>query len=406
MSQHRVLVAIGAGIAAVKIPELVRSLAKAGHGVRCATTRNATQFVAPLALQALSGEAVRTDLFDPEQEGRIDHIELADWADVVIVAPATADLLAKMAHGLADDLVSTLLLATRAPVLVAPSMNVNMWRHAATQENVATLRGRGIHFVGPDSGWLACGWEGEGRMAEPAAIADEAERLLGSPTLRGEHVVVTAGGTREPLDPVRVLANRSSGKMGFAIAAAAARRGADVALVCGPAALPTPAGVRRVDVETALEMRAAVQAELGRCTVFVGAAAVADFRPAAPAKQKIKKESLGDEAGLVLELVPNPDILAEVAQAPGRERRIVIGFAAESEDVVAAASRKLARKGCDGIVANDVSRSDAGFDVDTNAVTFVWPGGEAESLPLLTKRQVAEQLLDRVEKLRAARSAS
>lgn len=406
MSQHRVLVAIGAGIAAVKIPELVRSLAKAGHDVRCATTRNATHFVAPLALQALSGEAVRTDLFDPEQEGRIDHIELADWADVVIVAPATADLLAKMAHGLADDLVSTLLLATRAPVLVAPSMNVNMWRHAATQENVATLRRRGIHFVGPDSGWLACGWEGEGRMAEPAAIADEAERLLGSPTLRGEQVVVTAGGTREPLDPVRVLANRSSGKMGFAIAAEAARRGAGVALVCGPTALPTPAGVRRVDVETALEMRAAVQAELAQCTVFVGAAAVADFRPAAPAKQKIKKESLGDEAGLVLELVRNPDILAEVAQAPGRERRIVIGFAAESEDVVAAASRKLVRKGCDGIVANDVSRSDAGFDVDTNAVTFVWPGGEAESLPLLTKRQVAEQLLDRIEKLRAARSAS
>ena len=406
MPQHRVLVAISAGIAAVKIPELVRSLAKAGHTVRCATTRNASHFVAPLALQALSGEAVRTDLFDPEQEGRIDHIELADWADLVIVAPATADLLAKMAHGLADDLVSTLLLATRAPVLVAPSMNVNMWRHPATQKNVATLRERGVHFVGPDSGWLACGWEGEGRMAEPAAIADEAERLLGSPTLRGEHVVVTAGGTREPIDPVRVLANRSSGKMGFAIAAEAARRGADVALVCGPTALPTPAGVRRVDVETALEMRAAVQAELDRCSVFVGAAAVADFRPAAPARQKIKKESLGEDAGLVLELVRNPDILAEVAQAAGRERRIVIGFAAESEDVLAAASRKLARKGCDGIVANDVSRGDAGFDVDTNAVTFVWPGGEAESLPLLTKRQVAEHLLDRIEKLRAARSAS
>jgi len=390
----------------VKAPELVRVLRKAGHAVRCATTRNAAQFVAPLALQTLSGESVRTDLFDPEQEGRIDHIALADWADAVVVAPATADLLAKMAHGLADDLVSTLLLATRAPVLVAPSMNVNMWRHAATQANVGVLRERGVRFVGPDSGWLACGWEGEGRMAEPAAIADEVERALGAPTLAGEVVVVTAGGTREPVDPVRVLANRSSGKMGFAIAAAAARRGAEVVLVAGPSSVATPAGVRRVDVETALEMRAAVHAELARCTIFVAAAAVADFRPAAPAAQKIKKESLGDGAAFAIELVRNPDILAEVAAAPSRARRIVIGFAAESEDVLAAARRKLERKGCDGIVANDVSRADGGFDVDTNAVTFVWPGGEAEALPLLPKREVAEQLLDRLEKLRAGRNAS
>ena len=405
MPQHRVLIAVGGGIAAVKVPELIRALVRAGHAVRCATTRHATEFVAPLALQVLSGESVRTDLFDPEQEGRIDHIALADWADAVVVAPATADLLAKMAAGLADDLVSTLLLATRAPVLVAPSMNVNMWRHAATQANAATLRERGVRFVGPESGWLACGWEGEGRMAEPAAIAGEIERLLGAPTLAGETVVVTAGGTREPLDPVRVFANRSSGKMGFAIAAEAARRGADVVLVAAPTALPTPAGVRRVEVETALEMRAAVQAELARCTIFVGAAAVADFRPAAPAAQKIKKESL-PEGGLVVELVRNPDILAEVAQAPGRERRIVIGFAAASEEVVAAARRKLERKGCDGIVANDVSRGDAGFEVDTNAVTFVWPAGDVEPLPLLSKREVAERLLDRIEKLRAARSAS
>ena len=405
-SQHHVLLAVSGGIAAVKAPELVRALRKAGLAVRCVTTRNAAHFVAPLALQALSGESVRTDLFDPEQEGKIDHIALADWADAVVVAPATADLLAKMAHGIADDLVSTLLLATRAPVLVAPSMNVNMWRHAATQANVATLRERGVRFVGPDSGWLACGWEGEGRMAEPAAIAGEVERALGAPTLAGETVVVTAGGTREPIDPVRVLANRSSGKMGFEIAAAAARRGAEVVLVAGPTSLATPAGVRRVAVETALEMRAAVHAELARCTVFVAAAAVSDFRPAAPAKQKIKKESLADDAGLTIELVRNPDILAEVCRAPGRAGRTVIGFAAESEDVIAAARRKLERKGCDGIVANDVSRADAGFDVDTNAVTFVWPGGDAESLPLLSKREVAERLLDRVEKLRAARSTS
>jgi phosphopantothenoylcysteine decarboxylase/phosphopantothenate--cysteine ligase len=405
-AQHQILVAVSGGIAAVKAPELVRALRKAGHAVRCATTRNATHFVAPLALQALSGESVRTDLFDPEQEGRIDHIALADWADAVVVAPATADLIAKMAHGLADDLVSTLLLATRAPVLVAPSMNVNMWRHPATQANVAVLRERGVRFIGPDSGWLACGWEGEGRMAEPAAIAGEVERALGSPTLAGETVVVTAGGTREPIDPVRVLANRSSGKMGFEIAAEAARRGAAVVLVAGPTSLATPAGVRRVSVETALEMRAAVHAELEPCTVFVAAAAVADFRPAAPAAQKIKKEALADDAGLTIELVRNPDILAEVCRAPGRANRTVIGFAAESEDVIPAARRKLERKGCDGIVANDVSRSDAGFDVDTNAVTFVWPGGEAESLPLLSKREVAERLLDRVEKRRTPRSAS
>jgi phosphopantothenoylcysteine decarboxylase/phosphopantothenate--cysteine ligase len=403
MPPHRVLIAVTGGIAAYKVPELVRALVRAGHAVRCATTRNAARFVTPLVLQTLSGESVRTDLFDPEQEGRIDHIALADWAELVVVAPATADVLAKLAHGIADDLVSTLLLATRAPVLVAPAMNVNMWGHPATRANEAVLRERGVRFVGPETGLLACGWEGEGRMAEPAAIASEAERLLGAPTLAGEVVVVTAGGTREPLDPVRVLANRSSGKMGFEIAAEAARRGADAVLVTAPTSLPTPAGVRRVDVETALEMREAVRAELARCTVFVAAAAVADFRPAMPAKQKIKKEALGDEAGLVIELVRNPDILAEVAQAPGREGRVVVGFAAESEDVLAAARRKLERKRCDLIVANDVSRSDAGFEVDTNAVTFVAPGAADEALPLLGKRAVAERLLDRVETLRGRR---
>ncbi|RIK96203.1 MAG: bifunctional phosphopantothenoylcysteine decarboxylase/phosphopantothenate--cysteine ligase CoaBC [Proteobacteria bacterium] len=398
---QRVLIAVTGGIAAYKVPELVRALVRAGHAVRCCATHNAAQFVSPLVLQTLSGESVRTQLFDPEQEGEIDHIALADWADLVVVAPATADALAKMAHGIADDLVTTLLLATRAPLLVAPAMNVNMWRHPATQANVATLRARGVAFVGPESGMLACGWEGEGRMAEPAAIAAEAERRLGAPTLAGETVVVTAGGTREALDPVRFLANRSSGKMGFEIAAAAARRGADVVLVSGPSALATPAGVRRVAVESATEMRDAVAAELARCTVFVAAAAVADFRPAVAAKQKIKKEALADDAGLVIELVRNPDILAEVARAPGRERRLVVGFAAESEDVLAAARRKLERKGCDLIVANDVSRSDAGFDVDTNAVSFVTAQGD-ETLPLLSKREVAERLLDRVEALRAA----
>lgn len=400
---RRILVAVSGGIAAYKVPELVRALVRQEHRVRCALTRNGARFVTPLVLQTLSGQAVRTELFDAEQEGEIDHIALADWAELVVVAPATADLLAKLAHGIADELVSTLLLATRAPVLVAPAMNVNMWDHPATRANVALLRERGVHFVGPETGFLACGWEGEGRMAEPAAIAAEAERRLGAPTLAREVVVVTAGGTREPLDPVRVLANRSSGKMGFEVAAEAARRGAEVVLISGPSALATPAGVRRVAVETALEMRDAVHAELARCSIFVAAAAVSDFRPAMPAKQKIKKEALGHDAGLVVELVRNPDILAEVGTAPGRERRIVVGFAAESEDVVAAARRKLERKRCDLIVANDVSRSDAGFDVDTNAVTLVWPGGIDEALPLLPKRAVAAQILDRIERLRGAR---
>jgi phosphopantothenoylcysteine decarboxylase / phosphopantothenate---cysteine ligase len=401
MDGRRVLLAVSGGIAAYKVPELVRGLRKAGHRVRCALTREAAHFVAPLALQTVSGEAVRTELFDREQEGEIDHIALADWAEAVVVAPATANLLAKMAGGLADDLVSTLLLATRAPVLAAPAMNVNMWRHPATRANVALLAERGVRFVGPNAGELACGWEGEGRMAEPAEIQGALTLLFGRPTLAGERVLVTAGGTRERIDTVRALVNRSSGKMGFAIAAEAALRGAETVLVAGPSALPTPPGVRRVDVESALEMRDAVRAELAAATVVVMAAAVADFRPARPSDRKIKKEDLGEGAGLTLELVANPDILREISAERGA--RVVVGFAAESHDVVEAARRKLARKGCDLIVANDVSRSDAGFESDQNAVWLVSPGGDVEELPLLSKGEVAARLLDRIEKLREAR---
>jgi phosphopantothenoylcysteine decarboxylase/phosphopantothenate--cysteine ligase len=401
MEGRRILLAVSGGIAAYKVPELVRGLRRSGHRVRCALTREAGHFVAPLALQTVSGEAVRSELFDPAQEGEIDHIALADWAEAVVVAPATANLLAKMAAGLADDLVSTLLLATRAPVLVAPAMNVNMWRHAATQANVERLRERGVRFVGPASGELACGWEGEGRMAEPAEIQGALELLLGPASLVGERVLVTAGGTRERIDAVRALVNRSSGKMGFAIAAEAARRGAETVLVAGPSGLPTPPGVRRVDVESALEMREAVRAEFARATVLVMAAAVADFRPAAPSDRKLKKEDLPDGAGLSLELVANPDILQELSASRGD--RVVVGFAAESHDLIEAARRKLRRKGCDLIVANDVSRSDAGFESDRNAVWFVSPAGDVEELPLLPKQEVAGRLLDRVEKLRGAR---
>jgi phosphopantothenoylcysteine decarboxylase/phosphopantothenate--cysteine ligase len=401
MQQPRVLLAVSGGIAAYKVPELVRALKRGGCAVRCILTREAHEFVTPLVLQTLSGSPVRSHLFDPSEEGEIDHIALADWAQLLLVAPATANLLAKLALGLADDLVSTVALATRAPIAVAPAMNVNMWRHPATQAHMAALAERGVRAIGPESGELACGWEGEGRMAEPEAIAAAIAPWLGPRSLAGEVVLVTAGGTREPLDAVRYLGNRSSGKMGFAVAGEAARRGAEVVLVAGPSAQPTPAGVRRVDVESALAMREAVLAELPRATVVVKAAAVADFRPAAPVAGKLRKEDLPEGAGLALELVRNPDILAEICRDKGR--RVVVGFAAESGDPVESARRKLARKGCDLLVANDVSAPDAGFDGDRNTVAFVWPGGEVERLPSLPKAAVAGHLLDRIEKLRGSR---
>lgn len=398
MDPRRVLLAVSGGIAAYKAPEIVRALGRAGHEVRCALTPEAERFVSPLALQAVSGSAVRRDLFDAGEENEIDHIGLADWADLILVAPATANLLAKMAHGLADDLVTAVLLATRAPVLVAPAMNVNMWSHAATQSNLQTLRARGLGFVGPDEGELACGWQGVGRMSDPLEIVAAVESALATPSLAGERVLVTAGGTAEPIDAVRAVTNRSSGKMGFAIAEEAARRGADVVLVAGVTSLPTPHGVRRVDARDALSMREAVLAEFDSSSIVIKAAAVADFRPAEVSEQKIKKESLAADARMTLELVQTPDILAEICQRKGN--RTIVGFAAESHDVVPAAQRKLERKGCDLIVANDISRSDAGFEVDENAVLFVRPGGEVEELPLMSKASVAAQLLDRVEKLR------
>ena len=401
MEPPRVLLAVSGGIAAYKVPELVRLLRRTGHAVRCILTREAQQFVTPLVLQTLSGAAVRSQLFDASEEGEIDHIALADWAQLLLVAPATANLLAKLALGLADDLVSTVALATRAPIVVAPSMNVNMWRHPAIQGHLGVLRERGVRVVGPESGELACGWEGEGRMSEPTAIVGAIAPWLGPRSLAGEVVLVTAGGTREPLDAVRFLGNRSSGKMGFAVAAEAVRRGAEVVLIAGPSAQPTPVGVRRVDVETALAMRDAVFAELPRATIVVKAAAVADFRPAAPIAGKLRKQDLSEGAGLALELVRNPDILAEICRDKGS--RVVVGFAAETGDPVESARRKLARKGCDLIVANDVSQPDAGFDGDRNSVVFVWPAGDVERLPSLSKASVAERLFDRVEKLRGAR---
>jgi phosphopantothenoylcysteine decarboxylase / phosphopantothenate---cysteine ligase len=402
MEARRILLIATSGIAAYKVPDLVRQLQRVGHEVRCALTPTASRFVSPLALQTLTGATVRQDLFDPSEEGEIDHIRLADWAELVIVAPATANTLAGMAHGLAENLVGAVLLATEAPVLAAPAMNVNMWNHPATQANLETLRGRGVRFVGPGVGELACGWEGEGRMSDPSEIVAEAGLLLGSQSLAGETVLVTAGGTAEPIDAVRTITNRSSGKMGFALAEEAARRGARVCLVAGLTNLETPAGVKRLDVESALEMRDAVMQELGDATIVIKAAAVADFRPEVPEVAKIKKESLESQDGITLKLVTNPDILAEVCAQKGE--RTVVGFAAESGNVVPAALRKLERKGCDLLVANDISRDDAGFNVDTNAVYLLSRGGEVEEVPLLSKHEVARQILDRVEKMRSERS--
>lgn len=401
MDPRRILLAISGGIAAYKAPELVRALRRAGHEVRCVMTPAAARFVSPLSLQAVSGETIRRDLFDAGEEGEIDHIGLADWADLILVAPATANLMARMAHGHADDLVTAVLLATRAPILIAPAMNVNMWSHPATQANLAILRGRGVAVIGPDAGELACGWEGLGRMSDPAIIVEAVASELVPPTLAGVRVLVTAGGTAEPIDSVRTITNRSSGKMGFAIAGEAARRGAEVVLVAGVTSLLTPLGVRRVDVQTALEMRDVVLSEFDAASIVIKAAAVADFRPARVSERKIKKEELGAGQSMTLELVQNPDILQEISARKGD--RTIVGFAAESHDVVAAAKRKLARKGCDLIVANDISRLDAGFEVDENAVLFVWPSGEVEELPLLSKSNVAAQLFDRIEKLREGR---
>jgi phosphopantothenoylcysteine decarboxylase/phosphopantothenate--cysteine ligase len=396
MEQRRILLAVTGGIAAFKIPELVRILCQSGASVRCAMTPSASRFVTPLVLETLTGHAVHTELFDATQEGEIDHISLADWAELVILAPATANTLAKLRCGLADEMVSAVLLATRAPILAAPAMNVNMWEHAATRDNIAVLRERGIHTVGPEDGELACGWEGSGRMSQPEAIAAQAILLLGSRDMAGEVVLVSAGGTREPIDAVRFLGNRSSGKMGFAIAAEAARRGAESVLVAGPTDRMTPPGVRRIDVQTALEMRDAILAEFDRATIAVMAAAVADFRAARYSEHKIKKEDLAD--GLTLELTRNPDILAEISRCKGD--RTVVGFAAESRDLLAAARRKVVQKGCDLLVANDVSTQASGFDADSNAVVFVWPNGQIEELASLPKTDVAAELLDRVAKLR------
>jgi phosphopantothenoylcysteine decarboxylase / phosphopantothenate---cysteine ligase len=390
----RVLLILSGGIAAFKGLETVRLLRKAGLGVTCVTTENATHFVTPLSLQALSENKVYGDLFSLTDESEMGHIQLSRSADLLVVAPATANLLAKMAAGIADDLASTVLLATDKPVLVAPAMNVRMWLHPATQANIATLRARGVHVVGPDEGAMACNEYGPGRMSEPPAILTAIEALLYPPPrpLTGRHVLVTSGPTHEPIDPVRYIANRSSGRQGHAIAAALAALGARVTLVSGPVTVPDPAGVTIVRVESAREMLDACQNALP-ADAAVFAAAVADWRVANAADGKIKKQP--GAAAPALELVPNPDILATIAAAGPRRPRVVVGFAAETDDLLANAQAKLHRKNADFIVANDVSPETGIMGGTENAVQLISAQG-VEEWPRLAKDAVAARLAQRI----------
>jgi phosphopantothenoylcysteine decarboxylase / phosphopantothenate---cysteine ligase len=400
LAGKQVLLGVTGGIAAYKAPDLVRRLREQGAEVRVVLTASAARFVTPLTFQAVSGHAVRGGLWDEAAEAAMSHIELARWADIVVIAPATADFLARLAAGMADDLLTTLCLATSAPIAVAPAMNRLMWAHPATRENIARLAARGVAVLGPGSGEQACGETGEGRMLEPQEIVAALPPSGGAADgpLAGQRVVVTAGPTQEALDPVRYLTNRSSGKMGYAVAAAALRAGAEVVLVSGPVNLRPPSGVRLVGVDTAAAMRAAVLAETPGAAVFIAAAAVADYRPAKPAPQKMKKQA----GEMVLELVRNPDILAEVAA--GSPRPFVVGFAAETENVENHARLKLEAKALDMIAANRVG-ADCGFDREDNALLVLWPGGRRD-LGCGSKAELAEHLVALiVERMRAGHQA-
>ncbi|QIB65546.1 bifunctional phosphopantothenoylcysteine decarboxylase/phosphopantothenate--cysteine ligase CoaBC [Kineobactrum salinum] len=388
---RNVLLGISGGIAAYKSAELVRQLRELGAEVRVIMTRGAQEFITPLTLQALSGKPVHTELLDAEAELGMGHIELARWADLLLVAPATADLLARLAAGRADDLLTTVALATAAPRLLAPAMNQQMWNDPATLANVATLQQRGMHFVGPAAGVQACGDVGPGRMEEPAAIAQHAAALFDSGLLAGQRVVITAGPTREALDPVRYISNHSSGRMGFALARAAVDAGARTTLVSGPVQLATPAHVRRVDVESAQQMLDQCLELLPECDIFIACAAVADYRPATFASQKIKK---GAERSS-LELVRNPDIVATVAASSAAP--FTVGFAAETSKLLEYAQAKMENKQLDMIVANDVAGAGIGFNSDENAATVLWPGG-SEVLEQASKLNIARRIIALIAK--------
>lgn len=391
LNGKNVVLGVTGGIAAYKACELTSRLRKAGAQVYVIMTKHACEFVAPLTFETLSNHPVVTDTFARPETWEVEHIALAKRADVFVIAPATANILAKMAHGIADDMLSTTVLATKAPVLVAPAMNTGMWENIATRENVKLLKQRGIHFIGPEGGFLACGDTGAGRMSEPKDIFEAIEKILcPKRDMEGLRVLVTAGPTQEKIDPVRYISNRSSGKMGYAIAEAAAKRGAKVTLVTGPVNLSVPEGVEAVRIQSTQDLFDAMTARCPEMDVVIQAAAPADFTPAVVAAQKIKKQGDGD---LTLTLRQTPDVAAQVGRLkhPGQ---VLVGFAAETNDVLINAQGKLQKKNLDMIVANDVTKPGAGFDVDTNIVTFV-TAEKQETLPCLPKTQVAEELLDR-----------
>ncbi len=389
VNSKQVLVGVSGGIAAYKSADLVRRLRDAGADVRVAMTGGAEAFITPLTMQAVSGRPVAVRFLDAEAESGMSHIELARWTDVVLIAPASANLLARLAHGLADDLLTTVCLATQAPIAVAPAMNQQMWQHAATRHNVDLLIERGVHVFGPAKGSQACGETGPGRMLEPAELTSLLGDLFQSDALAGVKVMITAGPTREAIDPVRSLTNRSSGKMGYAVAQAAAEVGAEVLLISGPTHLPAPRGVARVSVNSALEMHEEVMCAVGDVDIFIGVAAVADYRPLDPSAKKVKKSA----ERLTIELIKNPDILASVAariNAP-----YTVGFAAETHNVETHAREKLLQKGVDMIAANHVGTADGGFDTNNNALTVI-DREQTKPLPRMSKLRLARALVDEI----------
>jgi phosphopantothenoylcysteine decarboxylase/phosphopantothenate--cysteine ligase len=389
-----IVLGVTGGIACYKAVELTRLLVKDGFRVRVVMTRGAMEFVTPLTFQTLSGCPVANDTFSLTQESEIGHINIADAADLFIIAPATANIIGKIASGIADDLLTTVIMATQAPVLVAPAMNIHMYENPIVQENLRKLRRVGFFIMEPAEGYLACGYEGKGRLPDPEKILQEVKSLLRKKDLTGEKVVITAGPSREPIDPVRYISNRSSGKMGYALARAALSRGAEVVLVSGPTALEAPAGARLIAVTTAAEMRAAVLEEFYNCTALIMAAAVADYRPVKASGSKIKKT----QGPLELRLEPTIDILRELGAV--KNGKFLVGFAAETDDLTGNARTKLAAKNLDMIVANDVTREGSGFDGDTNIATILDRNGAVFSLPIMSKDELAERIVDHMLALR------
>jgi phosphopantothenoylcysteine decarboxylase/phosphopantothenate--cysteine ligase len=402
IAQARVALGVSGGIAAYKAAEILRGLQRAGCEVRVAMTRHACEFIRPLTFRALSGSYVVVDDYSPDNPDPIAHITFSQTVDLLVVAPATADIIAKFANGIADDFLSSTYLACSAPVLIAPAMNTTMWNHPATQRNLRQLRADGVQVIEPDEGEMACGTIGPGRLSEPERIVDQALQLLRAKSsqaggdMTGERFLITAGATREEIDPVRFISNRSSGRMGFALAEAAAARGADVVVVAGTTSVPSPPHARVIRTVSAEDMRAAVMLEAATATVFIAAAAVSDYRPKTRASQKIKKSN----GPMTIELEPAPDILSEVSGAR-KDGQLIIGFAAETNDLLAYARAKLARKHLDAVVANDISREGAGFDAETNAITIVRNDTDKiVELPLMLKIDAAHRILDEIAKLR------